>query len=96
MRTLLRGATTMWTATFSTLRLHSTLSGKTSRRAAERGACAAALYLLKGEEDVARDKVDAPKPKKKDRLTSTNLTMIVMGRARMMSSPVFEILTLAN
>ena len=29
-------------------------------------------------------------------LTSTNLTMIVMERARLMSSPVFEILTFAN
>ena len=48
----------------------------------------AALDLLKGEEGVARDKVDAPKPKK-DCLTSTNLTMIVMERARLMSSPVF-------
>ena len=47
----------MWTATFSTWRLHSTLSGKTSRRAA--------LDLLKGEEGFARDKVDAPKPKKR-------------------------------
>ena len=55
----------------------------------------AALDLLKGEEGVARDKVDAPKPKK-DCLTSTNLTMIVMERARLMSSPVFEILTFAN
>ena len=55
----------------------------------------AALDLLKGEEGVARDKVDAPKPKK-DCLTSTNLTMIVMERARLMSSPFFEILTFAN
>ena len=54
----------------------------------------AALDLLKGEEGVARDKVDAPKPKK-DCLTSTNLTMIVMERARLMSS-VFEILKFAN
>ena len=38
----------------------------------------AALDLLNGEEGVARDKVDVPKPKK-DCLTSTNLTMIVMG-----------------
>ena len=41
LRTLLRGATTMWTATFATWRLHSTLSGKTSRwttSAAGRGA----------------------------------------------------------
>ena len=33
---------------------------------------------------------------KQDCLTSTNLTMIVMERARLMSSPVFEILTFAN
>ena len=55
----------------------------------------AALDLLKGEEGVARDKVDAPKPKK-DCLTSTNLTMIVMERARWMSSSGLETLTSAN
>ena len=49
----------------------------------------AELDLLKGEEDVARDKVDAPKPKRR-------LTMIVIERARWMSSPGFEILAFAN
>ena len=55
----------------------------------------AEMDLLKGEEDVVRDVVDAPKPKK-DCLTSTNLTMRVMERARWMSSPCFEMLTFAN
>ena len=52
-------------------------------------------HSQKGEEDVARDKVDAPKPKRR-LLTSTKLTMIVMERARWMSSPGFEILAFAN
>ena len=55
----------------------------------------AELDLLKGEEDVARDNVDAPS-RKEDCLTSTKLTMVVMERARWMSSPGFEILTSAN
>ena len=36
------------------------------------------------------------KAKKKDCLTSTNLTMIVMERAKLMSSPVLKIFTFAN
>ena len=52
------------------------------------------LDLLKGEEDVARDKVDAPKPKR--RLLDINESDDLMERARWMSSPGFEILTFAN
>ena len=86
----------MCTATFSTWLLDPKWKDlKESSREGCLRKMRAALDLLKGEEGVARDKVDAPKPKK-DCLTSTNLTMIVMKRARLMSSPVFEILTFAN
>ena len=54
----------------------------------------AKLDLLKGQEDVSRDKVDVPKPKR--RLLDINESDDLMERARWMSSPGFEILTFAN
>ena len=61
-----RGPTTIWTATFSTWQLHSTPSAVDSRqgRVLVQAECRDGLDL-KGEEDVARDKVDAPKPKRR-------------------------------
>ena len=58
----------------------------------------AELDLLKGEEDVARDKDTRLMllSRKEDCLTSTNLTMIMMERARWMNSPCFEISTFTN
>ena len=49
----------MWTATFSTWRLHSTLSGKTSNKSGREGCwrkLRAELDLLKGEKNFARGK----------------------------------------
>ena len=47
----------MWTATFSTWRLHSTLSGGTSNKSGREGCwrkLRAELDLLKGEKNVAK------------------------------------------
>ena len=58
----------MWTVTFSTWRLHSTLGGKSSNKSGREGCwrkLRAKLDLLKGQEDVSRDKVDVPKPKRR-------------------------------
>ena len=52
------------------------------------------LDLLKGQEDVSRDTVDVPKPKR--RLLDINESDDLMERARWMSSPGFEILTFAT
>ena len=56
------------------------------------------LDLLKGEKDVARDKVGAPKPKRRllDINESDNESDGERERERWMSSPGFEILAFAN
>ena len=49
----------MWTVTFSTWRLHSTLGGKSSNKSGREGCwrkLRAELDLLKGEKNVARGK----------------------------------------
>ena len=70
------------------------LNNKSDRGGGAHAQAESQAGLAEGQEDVSRDKVDVPKPKR--RLTSTKLTMTVMERARWMSSPGFEILTFAN